>query len=149
MALIAVRRATLSDLETLVDFTAQEAIEAEGEVKLPETLKKGIEIALLDPSKALYWVLCENEKVVGSVSVLKEWSDWNAGFYWWIQSMYLAPCQRGKGRIKLLINAVLEEMEEQQGLELRLYVHSENERAINAYQKFGFSSSEYQIMTFK
>ena len=148
MALISVRKALLTDLETLVEFTAQEALEAEGSVKIPETLKQGVEAALLDPKIAQYWVLCESEQVVGSVSAIKEWSDWNAGYYWWIQSMYLAPSQRGKGRMPLLINAVLDEMKSQQGLELRLYVHAENRRAISAYERFGFSASDYQIMSF-
>ena len=145
---VRVRRADLKDLSCLVEFTAEEAREAEGSIKIPDTLEKGIRKALEDHSVALYWVLVDDQdKPVGSVSALKEWSDWNAGYYWWIQSMYLAPSQRGKGRMAVLLDAVKFEMEQQKGLELRLYVHEENRAAIKAYEKSEFVHSKYKIMT--
>ena len=143
-----IRKAELKDLHYLVEFTAEEAREAEGSIKIPDTLEKGIRKALEDNSIALYWVLVdESNQPVGSVSALKEWSDWNAGYYWWIQSMYLAPSQRGKGQMPLLLEAVKTEMEQQEGLELRLYVHENNQTAIKAYEKSGFIHTHYKIMT--
>jgi ribosomal protein S18 acetylase RimI-like enzyme len=88
----------------------------------------------------------ESDNPVGSVSALKEWSDWNAGYYWWIQSMYLTPNQRGKGRMSMLLDAVKSEMANQNGLELRLYVHKDNRSAIKAYEKSNFTHSDYKIM---
>ncbi|EOG1500039.1 GNAT family N-acetyltransferase [Vibrio vulnificus] len=142
-----VRKAVLDDLPYLVNFTAEEAREAEGSIKIPETLEKGILVALRDPSIATYWVLVdENNTPVGSVSAVREWSDWNAGYYWWIQSMFLSKSQRGKGRMSLLLDAVKHEMKEQKGLELRLYVHKDNCTAVRAYQNAHFSKSDYEIM---
>jgi ribosomal protein S18 acetylase RimI-like enzyme len=40
-------------------------------------------------------------------------------------------------------------MESQNGLELRLYVHCKNTRAIRAYEKIGFEKSPYEIMAIK
>ncbi|NGN96320.1 GNAT family N-acetyltransferase [Grimontia sp. S25] len=143
-----VRRASTEDLPTLVKFTAEEAREAEGSSLTPETLRKGIEAALNDTSLAMYWVMFdEKAKVIGSVSAIREWSDWNAGFYWWIQSMYLLPEARGKGLMGKLIETVNEEMKIHGGLELRLYVHADNIVASKAYEKVGFEYSSYQIMT--
>jgi GNAT superfamily N-acetyltransferase len=143
-----VRKARIEDLSYLVEFTAEEAREAEDTVKIPDTLVKGIGAALADNSIAIYWVLVdENDIPVGSVSALREWSDWNAGYYWWIQSMYLAPSQRGKGRMALLIEKVKSEMNVQKGLELRLYVHKDNNAAVRAYEKANFNHSDYRIMT--
>lgn len=142
-----VRKAELKDLSYLVEFTAEEAREAENSIKIPTTLELGIKKALEDNRIATYWVLvdeCDNP--VGSVSALKEWSDWNAGYYWWIQSMYLAPNQRGKGRMSILLEAVKLEMTKQNGLELRLYVHKDNKAAISAYEKSNFIHSDYKIM---
>ena len=142
-----VRRAELKDLEYLVEFTSEEAREAEGSVKIPETLEKGIRAALEDSTIAIYWVLVdEKEAPVGSVSALREWSDWNAGYYWWIQSMYISPAYRGKGCMTPLLDAVKSEVKKQQGLELRLYVHEENKVAIRAYEKARFTHSSYRIM---
>ncbi|HCH6571170.1 GNAT family N-acetyltransferase [Vibrio parahaemolyticus] len=143
-----VRKAVLDDLPYLVNFTSEEAREAEGSIKIPETLEKGILVALRDPSIATYWVLVdENDTPVGSVSAVREWSDWNAGYYWWIQSMFLSKSQRGKGRMSSLLDAVKHEMKVQKGLELRLYVHKDNCTAVRAYQNAHFSKSDYEIMT--
>ena len=123
-----VRRASAADLSTLVAFTAQEAEEAEGLAKETSRLELGIKTALDDPSIAMYWILVDDDdQPVGSISALREWSDWNAGYYWWIQSMYLVPDQRGQGLMSRLLDAVVQEMECQNGLELRLYVHRDNE----------------------
>jgi GNAT superfamily N-acetyltransferase len=107
-----------------------------GHEKDTKTLRDGIKAALEDRSIAMYWVLVnQNNEPVGSASALKEWSDWSAGYYWWIQSMYIKPEYRGKGYMDLLLDAIRSEMKEQNGLELRLYVHENNQAAIRAYGK--------------
>lgn len=142
-----IRKAELKDLSYLVDFTLEEAREAEGVIKIQETLSLGIETALKDNKIAAYWVLVDEEDhPVGSVSVVKEWSDWNAGYYWWIQSMYLKPEYRGKRLMALLVETVKKEMFVQGGLELRLYVHKSNTVAKKAYEKSGFIYSDYEMM---
>ena len=145
-----VRKAVIGDLPKLVEFTSEELREAEGSIKAPETLEKGIRTALEDGSIAIYWVLVDNTgEAIGSISALKEWSDWNAGFYWFIQSMYIVPHQRGKGYIGLLLDAVINEMKSQNGLELRLYVHKDNKKAIKAYEKSAFEKLPYEMMVLK
>ena len=142
-----VRRAELNVLDKLVEFTAAEAREAEGDTKNMKTLADGIKAALEDGSIAMYWVLVNKDnQQLGSASALKEWSDWNAGYYWWIQSMYIKPEYRGKGYMDLLLDAIRSEMKEQNGLELRLYVHEDNQAAIRAYKKSNFTFSKYRIM---
>lgn len=39
------------------------------------------------------------------------------------------PAARGKGHMHLLLNAIRKEMARQNGLELRLYVHTNNQAA--------------------
>jgi len=145
-----VRRAVLEDLPVLARFTSEEARAAEGSARVFEHLEEGIRKALEDDSKAMYWVLLDDSgNAIGSISSLTEWSDWNAGYYWWIQSVYIVPAQRGQGRFDLLLNAVREEMEIQGGLELRLYVHKDNRRAIGAYRKTAFETLPYEMMVLK
>jgi len=145
-----VRKAVREDLARLAEFTAEEAREAEGSGKAFKNLEKGILKALEDTSLAMYWVLTDDSgEAVGSISALKEWSDWNAGFYWWIQSVYIVPGQRGKGCFDLLLKAVVEEMQAQGGLELRLYVHEDNKRAIGAYRKSAFETLPYEMMALR
>ena len=143
-----IRRATSADLERLVSFAVAEAKEAEGIKKDSERVRQGVTTALNDDSIARYWVLEKNNTgVIGSVSIVKEWSDWNAGYYWWIQNMYILPEFRGKGLMQRLIQALKDTARNEDALELRLYVHKNNAQAISAYQKAGFFDSDYRIMT--
>ena len=143
-----VREASSKDLDILVSFIAEEAREAEGLGKDRETLARGIGAALQDTSLARYWLLVDDEDTAcGCTSVVKEWSDWNAGYYWWIQSMYIAPDYRGNGYLNVLLDAILEAARAQDCLELRLYVHKENGAAIRAYEKAGFGRAPYSIMS--
>ena len=142
-----VRKATIEDLSVLVEFTARESEEAEGVTHDRGRLEDGVKAALEYPSIAMYWVLVdETDEPVGSISALREWSDWNAGFYWWIQSMYIVPDNRGQGLMPRMLATVQKEMGSQGGLQLRLYVHRDNHAAVRAYEKAGFERSPYEIM---
>jgi ribosomal protein S18 acetylase RimI-like enzyme len=142
-----IRRANLADLRQLVEFTLSEAKEAEGIGKNREQARKGIRSALEDESVAVYWVIQDSrDELIGNVSVVKEWSNWNAGYYWWIQSIYIRPEHRGRGLMKMLIQTVRESARQGKALDLRLYVHKNNERAIKAYIKAGFVDLDYRIM---
>jgi len=143
-----IRRATSADLERLVSFAVAEAKEAEGIKKDSEQVRQGVTTALNDGSIARYWVIKKNNTgVIGSVSIVKEWSDWNSGYYWWIQNMYILPEFRGKGLMEQLIQALKDSARNEGALELRLYVHKNNAQAISAYQKVGFFDADYRIMT--
>jgi ribosomal protein S18 acetylase RimI-like enzyme len=143
-----IRKATPADLKSLVSFAVAEAKEAEGVKKDSERVRQGISTALNDDSIALYWVLEKKSiGVIGSVSMVKEWSDWNSGYYWWIQNMYLLPEFRGKGFMERLIQELKDAARNEGALELRLYVHKNNAQAISAYQKVGFFDADYRIMT--
>ncbi len=143
-----VRKADIDDLETITAFILEEAREAEGRTQDSRTLRRGIGAALEDNSIAGYWVLVDDTGTAcGCTSVVKEWSDWNAGYYWWIQSMYIAPTHRGRGCINVLLDAVAESARATNCLEIRLYVHENNEVATRAYEKAGFGHSPYRIMS--
>jgi GNAT superfamily N-acetyltransferase len=143
-----IRRAKSADLESLVSFAVAEAKEAEGVKKDSERVRQGVTTALNDDSIARYWVLEKNNTgVIGSVSIVKEWSDWNSGYYWWIQNMYILPEFRGKGLMQQLIQALKDAARNEGALELRLYVHKNNAQAVSAYQKVGFFDADYRIMT--
>ena len=143
-----VRRAEARDIDDLVAFTMAEAIEAEGVEKDSAVIRKGVEAGLSDGFLAKYWVVESGEAgVVASTSVVREWSDWNAQYYWWIQSMYVKPDYRGRGIVEALIETVGAEARIADAAELRLYVHRKNGRAVSAYRRSGFSDTSYKIMS--
>ncbi len=145
-----VRNAKLDDLDNLVEFIIAEADEAEGIAKPSDIVINGVKAGLEKPDIARYWIIeNENGNPVGNVSVVKEWSDWNCAFYWWIQSMFLLPNYRGIGLMEALLKEVKLAAENENAIELRLYVHKDNNRAIKAYKKAGFCNSDYNMMIWK
>jgi ribosomal protein S18 acetylase RimI-like enzyme len=141
------RRATLEDLETLVGFTLREARETEGEEPDPETARRGVRAAFEDDPPSTYWVAeAASGEVVGSVSIVTEWSNFRGGFYWWIQSLYIVPDHRGSGLVDRLLDFVVGEARKAGALDLRLYVLESNTRAVAAYRRCGFESVPYSIM---
>ncbi len=143
-----VRKAQYKDLDKLTFFAVAEAHEAEGAEMDPSIVRRGVESGLSNPAIAMYWVVeTDQGEVVASASVVKEWSDWNANYYWWIQSLYVIPDHRGRGLPDILIEAVAFKAREQGAAELRLYVHEHNSRAIKAYCRCGFVNLPYKIMS--
>lgn len=142
-----IRRAQEGDLEGLVSFTLAEAREAEEAEMDPAVVRRGVEAGLSNSAIATYWVVeSEEGEMVASTSVLREWSDWHAQYYWWIQSMYVVPDHRGRGLVEMLIRKVSAEARDNGAADLRLYVHQQNSRAIRAYRRCGFSDLPYRIM---
>ena len=141
-----VRKASMGDLETLAEFAVTEAREAEGWELSRRDATEGARAGLEDSEVARYWIAEDGEgEPVGAVSVVREWSNWQAGHYWWIQSLYVAPVHRGRGVTTLLMREVQEAARRENALDIRLYVHSNNIRALRAYQKLGFELSDYKI----
>jgi ribosomal protein S18 acetylase RimI-like enzyme len=143
-----VRRAQAQDLDSLVSFTLAEAREAEGAELDPSVVRRGVEAGLSDRAIAMYWVVeLDHGEIIARASALREWSDWHAQYYWWIQSMYVVPDHRGRGLVEMLIAAVSAEARNSGAADLRLYVHEHNSRAIRAYRRCGFSGLPYRIMS--
>lgn len=142
-----VRRAELADLETLVAFTLAEAEDAEGADKDVNVVERGVRMALEDPSLATYWLAeAAGAGVVGSTSVVTEWSNWHGGHYWWVQSLYVVPEHRGHGLARLLLETLAQEARAAGAVDLRLYAHNSNRRALAAYRRCGFDVAPYTIM---
>ena len=142
-----VRQAARNDLDTLVSFTIEEAREAEGKEKIPDLVRRGVLAGLEDPTLATYWVAnSQDSEVVAMISVVREWSNWHAGYYWWIQSLFVLPEHRGRRLVEQLMNAVEEAARAAGALDLRLYAHTSNLRAMLVYQRCGFATAPYTIM---
>jgi ribosomal protein S18 acetylase RimI-like enzyme len=147
MSDVAIRRATTEDLETLVDLTLAEAAEAEGADVDVESVRRGVATGLADPGVASYWVAESGGRIVGSISTVAEWSNFHGGRYWWVQSLYIVPEQRGTGLVERLLDHVAAAARAAGAIDLRLYVHEANTRARAAYRRCGFDEAPYRIMT--
>lgn len=141
-----IRDAVPSDADQIVAFTLAEAREAERYEASPSAVHSAVLAALRDASLARYWVVDCSGEPVASTSVVTEWSNFRNGHYWWVQSFFIAAAHRGRGLVELMLNHVMAEAQAAGALELRLYAHTTNARAIRAYERCGFTAAPYVMM---
>jgi GNAT superfamily N-acetyltransferase len=143
---IRVRRASLADLETVILFNLAMARETEGK-KLEQTrLRAGVEAALQREDLGFYLVAEIAGEVVGQLLITTEWSDWRNGYFWWVQSVYVAPEHRRRGVYRALHNHVRQEALSRQNIcGVRLYVDRDNHVAQQVYRSLGMSHSHYDL----
>jgi ribosomal protein S18 acetylase RimI-like enzyme len=142
----AVRSAAPADLDLLVRFNAAMAQETEGKRLDPARLRAGVAAALEDPQRGRYLVAEHDGRAAGALLVTREWSDWRNGWFWWIQSVYVAPAARRQGVYRALHRAVLEEARaDDTACGVRLYVEHENAAARRTYESLGMSETGYRL----
>jgi GNAT superfamily N-acetyltransferase len=142
-----IRRALAADVDLLVRFALREALDAEHANLDPAAVRRGVSAAIDDPRLARYWVAeADDGAIVASISALTEWSNFHGGFYWWVQSLFVVPEQRGRGIGDRLLDHVAGAASDEGALDLRLYAHQANERALRMYRRCGFTAAPYAVM---
>ena len=143
-----IRPARLDDLDAVVEFTMLEAHEAEGKVLDRAAVARGVRGAFDQPARARCWVAeAAGGRVVAYVSSVAEWSNFNGRDYWWVQGLFVLSDHRGGGLVDRLLDHVAAAAREAGALDLRLYAHEGNARALRAYERLGFRSTPYVIMS--
>lgn len=141
-----IRPATAADIPTLVSFNLAMAAETEGKILQRERVTAGVGGLLAQPQQGFYRVAERNGQVVGSLMVTSEWSDWNNGVYWWIQSVYVAPQARRQGVYRTLYQCLVAEAKARGDIAaLRLYVEQDNHTAQRTYRELGMERSHYLV----
>lgn len=143
---ILVRRGLPSDRDRVVAFNAALARETEGHELDPAALGPGVESALSDATRCLYFVAERGGVVVGQTMITREWSDWRNGWIWWIQSVYVDPAARESGVFRALHRRVEEEARTAGAVGIRLYVLESNTRAREVYRRLGMDDSGYRVI---
>lgn len=138
-----ISRASIKDIETITGFQTAMALESEGLVLDGDVVAKGVKAALEDESKGIYIIAETEGKTVASLMITREWSDWNNGWYWWIQSVYVVPEFRGRGVFKAMYAKARELAAQEQVLQVRLYVDKTNTDAQRVYQRLGMEECHY------
>lgn len=139
-----IRYAKLEDVNALIDFNYNLALESENKILNREILASGVINLLNDKDKGFYLVAEINNKVIAQTMITYEWSDWRNANFWWIQSVYVLPEYRKHGIFKILFEYIKKLALQQDNVcGLRLYVDKENEIAINVYKKLNMNQSNY------
>jgi GNAT superfamily N-acetyltransferase len=141
-----IRIATTADLDAIAAHNLAMALEAEGRRLDPQTVRAGVQHALTDSTRGVYYLAERDGKIVGQLLITREWSDWRDGWFWWIQSVYITPDARRQGVFRALHDRVAAEARRQPDVcGLRLYVERQNTRAQRAYERLGMKRSAYQL----
>ena len=144
---INIRPALADDINIIVRFNIEMALESERLKLPPEVVRQGVEMSLGNPEKGKYFLAEEKSSgdSVGQIRVTLEWSDWNNGYYWWIQNVYVSPSSRKQGIYTALHEHVRKLAREAYACGLLLYVDHENTSAREVYQHLGMNNSHYLI----
>ena len=141
-------------------------METESRTLDADTIRRGVTAVFDDPLKGFYIVAAVDEsngnpvgdsggdsddngdtgKVVGSLLITYEWSDWSAATWWWIQSVYVDAAWRRNGVYRALYDRILAMTAGRDDIcGIRLYVERTNTIAQQTYNALGMSHSHYDM----
>jgi GNAT superfamily N-acetyltransferase len=143
--MITIRKATSADSEVIIDFQQKMAWETEHMTLIPEVISKGVNAVFNDSAHGQYWVAEDQGKILASLLITFEWSDWRNCNVWWFQSVYVLPEFRRKGVFSTMYRFIKNEAERNGAGGLRLYVESNNARAQCTYEALGMQSLHYKM----
>jgi len=151
--LVRLRDATVDDLDVIVAKNVAMAMESEGKPLDGHVVRRGVHRLLLDPGRGRYLVAVDDARtsggvgvVVGQLMLTREWSDWRDGWWWWIQSVYVAPSWRRRGVYRALHQRVVDEATSTPDVcGVRLYVEPDNVGARATYSQLGMIET-YRVM---
>jgi GNAT superfamily N-acetyltransferase len=140
------RAAVPEDADAIVEFQVNMALETES-IALDGTIcNAGVQAVFDDPSRGRYFVAERNDRIVASLLITYEWSDWRCRQVWWIQSVYVAAGERRRGIYSGLYAHVQAIAESDPGIAgIRLYVDRRNTRAQQVYARLGMDGEHYQV----
>lgn len=146
------RPARREEAALIAEMNRRMAFETEGLELDGERLLRGVEAVFDDAHKGRYFVAegrLESEPAIRPLACLLityEWSDWRAGWFWWIQSVYTLPEARGRGCYAALYAHLLAAARSDPAVRgLRLYVERENRSAQAVYAHLGMQETHYRL----
>ena len=143
---VEILNATKKHLASIVEFQSHMAMETESLQLDKKILKKGVEAVFDNPKLAQYYIAQVDERVIASLMITYEWSDWRNSMVWWIQSVYVIPEYRRKGIFSMFYQFIKEKVEKQEGVGgIRLYVDKTNLPAQKTYHAVGMNGEHYQM----
>jgi GNAT superfamily N-acetyltransferase len=140
------REARKEDARTIVEFQLAMARETE-ELRLDHVVcAEGVQGVFEEPSRGRYFVCESGGKVIASLLICYEWSDWRNGTVWWIHSVFVLPEFRKLGAFSGLYSHIQSLAAEDDSVRgLRLYVDKRNEAAKKVYRRIGMTDEHYSL----
>ncbi len=144
--MVRIRPSFEEDAEVIAGFQLKMAQETENLSLDKETVIQGVLHVYRDSSKGKYLVAMVDERIIGSLLMTYEWSDWRNNTVVWVQSVYVIPEFRKKGVFNALYQTVKQMVTEDDSFAgIRLYVDRTNTNAQKVYLKSGMNGEHYQL----
>lgn len=143
--MIIIRKAEPEDAPSIIEFQLKMAWETEKMSLVPEIVTKGVYAVFEDHSHGVYYTAEDKGKVVASLLITFEWSDWRNCNVWWFQSVYVVPEYRRQGIFRKMYTFIKAKAIEEGAAGLRLYVETKNIRAKKTYEALGMNSEHYSF----
>ena len=146
MNTVVYRRAEPEDIQSIADFQIAMAWETEQLGLDSQICARGVAAVFEDPSLGQFYVGERDSRVVCSILITYEWSDWRNGVVWWIQSVYVVPDLRRQGiysGLYLYVKGLAGADSRVRGI--RLYVDGQNVRAQEVYARLGMNGDHYKV----
>ena len=141
-----IRLATSADINPIAAFQLSMAEESEGKALDPQVVAEGVRGVLDQIHRGQYFLAESEGRVVGSLLITYEWSDWRNASFWWIHGVYVEPASRRQGVYSAMHNHILRIARSNPGVcGVRLYVDHENKTAQSTYSSLGMYKSRYDL----
>lgn len=140
------REGVPADAGDIIDFQIAMARETEDFDLVRDITTRGVHAVFANPAYGRYFVAVGEGKVVASLMITYEWSDWRNGMVWWIQSVYVVPAFRRRGVYAGLYEHVKAMVEAEPSIRgIRLYVDNRNKPAQEVYARLGMEGEHYRV----
>ena len=144
--MIKIHRAQKEHIDLIVDFQIKMAAETENLHLDKAIVRKGVFHIFENYNKGYYLIARFDEKIIASLLVLYEWSDWRNGSVIWVHSVYVLPAYRMKGVFRQMFEYLRLEVITDDTLKgIRLYVEKANKNAQDVYTKLGMNDQHYNL----
>ncbi|MDT8308247.1 MAG: GNAT family N-acetyltransferase [Bacteroidales bacterium] len=141
-----IRKAKISDLETISTFQVKMAFETEMLQLDTDVVRQGVTHLFNHPEKGYYLVANTDQRIVASSLILYEWSDWRNSTVLWIHSVYVVPAFRKQGIFTAIYSFVKKNVLADSGYAgIRLYVDKRNSAACEVYRRLGMDDEHYRL----
>ncbi len=143
---VTVKEAGASDAGVIAAFQVAMAAETENLDLDRDVVEQGVQAVFRRPELGKYFVAVKGNRVVASLLITYEWSDWRNAMVYWIQSVYVLPAERGKGVFKTMYRHIQERvLADGKVSGIRLYVDKNNRSAREVYRRLQMDGDHYAL----
>ncbi len=137
-----IRRAESTDIQKLAENVKAMALESSQCNLDIDVVLAGVTHLFNKPDLGFYIVAEKDNKIVGSLVIVYEWSDWWNGLHWWIHSVYIDPKHRRQGIYGKMYEFIVQEAKNSSNAkDIKLSTSISNLKARETYERNGMKDA--------